>query len=336
MNNTDLDHRPDMEAAQAWFLRLQADPENPQLRADFKAWKDAAPEREACYLEILLLWDSLGQLPALQQYPAESDAGSEAGVEMAPWPGADPSRQSRGNRFGFAAGLAGIAMMLGLLHTFTGPGADYEADTGERLTVSLTDGSTLWLNAGSAVNVRITGEERQLELLHGEAYFEVASDPRRPFVVTAKGMETRALGTAFNVRIDAQTVATRLIEGRVEVSVPSGGVRQMVAGERVSWQPAQPLKLSSAKVSLRQPAWTKNLLRLDEQPLHRVVEELNRQYPDIIRVTDSRLAEVRISGTLPLDDMDTVLDMLRSTLAIQNTRIRLGDRHGIILLHQRL
>ena len=65
----------------------------------------------------------------------------------------------------------------------------------------LHDGSIVELNKGAQISIRYSGDERRVDLLSGEAYFEVAKNPDRPFIVSARGIDVKAVGTAFNVRL---------------------------------------------------------------------------------------------------------------------------------------
>ena len=326
----------EIEAAQAWFLRLQAEPDNLDLLSDFEAWKDGAPKRESYYLDVLLTWEDLGQLPSLQNKAVSCVPFVERTEPCAEGVSTTKGWGSTISRFAFAAGLCGV-FIIALFNMYAVPPTDYVAATGERVVVELEDGSVLRLNAESAISMSFSEQERRLELLYGEAYFEVAADNDRPFVVDASQLSTRALGTEFNVRfIKDEQVETTLVEGKVEVSIPTGIAKQMLAGQTAQWGAEQEfqIEIRSIQKHPQAPAWTKNLLRVDEVPLFEVVEQLNRHYVQVITITETDLVDTPISGTLPLDDLDTVLTLLSSTLSIQNSQLGFGKEHRIILLHK--
>src|SRR5262249_55442924 len=94
---------------------------------------------------------------------------------------------------------------------------DAATGIGERSLVVLADGSKLTLNTSSAIHADFTGRERRVTLVRGEAYFDVAKDPTRPFIVTARSRNVIAVGTAFDVRLQDRQVKVTLVEGKVRV-----------------------------------------------------------------------------------------------------------------------
>ncbi|WP_431261482.1 FecR family protein [Roseateles chitinivorans] len=147
------------------------------------------------------------------------------------------------------AATGGVALLCGGF-LLTNP-ERYETGVGERRTVVLKDGSRISLNTASRIHVRWTPSRRIVELETGEALFEVAKDPRRPFVAVANGVEVRAIGTSFVVRSDAGEArrdeasggtSVTLIEGTVVVTQVSG------KNERVS--PVSPMSPMSSVMAV--------------------------------------------------------------------------------------
>src|SRR5690606_7675607 len=87
-------------------------------------------------------------------------------------------------------------------------------------TITLPDGSKVTLDEGTVLRADETRRERRLELVEGRAFFRVAKDASRPFVVRARGKTITALGTAFDVSLEAEQVEVTLVEGRVKVEAP--------------------------------------------------------------------------------------------------------------------
>src|SRR4029077_19161785 len=94
---------------------------------------------------------------------------------------------------------------------------DASTDIGERSLLVLADGSKVTLNTASAVHADYTGPERRVTLVRGEAFFDVAKDHTRPFVVSAGSRNVIAVGTAFDVRLQDRRVRVTLVEGKVRV-----------------------------------------------------------------------------------------------------------------------
>ena len=160
----------------------------------------------------------------------------EHGAEPNPDLLARPRRTTRWVAPVYLAMAAGVALAIAggvmwrSLERGTAPVA--RAEHYERRV--LTDGSVLELHRGAAVDLRFTMAERRVELVSGEAYFTVAKNPERPFVVHARGVGVRAVGTAFNVRLERDAVEVLVTEGRVQVSQLGGDASgaDLVAGQR--------------------------------------------------------------------------------------------------------
>ncbi|MBY4676365.1 FecR family protein [Marinobacterium arenosum] len=310
------------EQASQWFFRLRERPGDPGLLAQFERWKGDDPAKEACYLELLLLWDELERLAP------DSDKRAPPAVERA----GPPAATRTGHRRGLAAllSLAMLCLLAWLLPArYWLPAADYATGVGETRVVELADGSRLHLNGRSAVTVDFDSAERRLRLLYGEAFFEVARDAARPFRVAARDTTTEAIGTAFNIRITDGRVDTTLTEGRVRVHLPDRAPQPLHAGQRLSWTGDHSVRVSDGPGHYL-PAWKQGLLALDRQPLAEVVELLNRHYRPMIRVVDPALWQTPVSGTLPLDDLPTLLAMLERSLAVRHSAI--GEQ--LLLLHR--
>ncbi|HWK54469.1 MAG TPA: FecR domain-containing protein [Hyphomicrobiales bacterium] len=153
----------------------------------------------------------------------------------------------------------------------------YRSGPRQQEEYALEDGSVLYLNWDSEVEVRYTPDRRALRLLRGEAMFDVAADAARPFVVSAETLQAEAVGTAFVVR--------RIAEGQASVAVTEGVVNVGLEGmtQRVALQPAQALQLTLrglGEVNTRSlpeiEAWRHGMLIFDGTPLEDVLAELGR------------------------------------------------------------
>jgi ferric-dicitrate binding protein FerR (iron transport regulator) len=167
---------------------------------------------------------------------------------------------------------------------------------GEIKTVVLPDGSKITLNAVSRLKYpdRFTGAERPVEL-QGEAVFDVASDPARPFTVTTESMNVRVIGTVFNVReyADDRTSSVSVARGKVEVGL---------LGDKMLLERNRKVKMDKSTGNLEKLnvdaandlSWTNGTLYFDGTPLREAVNELNRYYPQ----AEIELAEGEYTGLL--------------------------------------
>jgi transmembrane sensor len=179
---------------------------------------------------------------------------------------------------------------------------------GERRAVVLSDGSRLVLNTDSRVTVAFNAKAREVIFEKGQARFEVARDPERPFVVRAGDRQIVATGTAFDVRWTDDRLCVVLVEGHVAilpasapvVAVPSTALT-LHASERVEFRGrAKPVK-SKARVD-REEAWTTGHVIFESTPLDIAVAEMNRYTPQRLELGDPSLAHLLISGTFSVGD----------------------------------
>lgn len=183
----------------------------------------------------------------------------------------------------------------------------------------LPDGSIVELNAGAAISVVFSSDRRAVTLLRGEAHFSVAKDPAHPFVVTAGGVEARAVGTEFLVKFAPQDVSVLVTEGRVAVSAPSPGPASAAAptpatpvlvdaGARVTVplaataSPApQVIAVTPAQIT-RALAWRPKRIEFSGTPLADALALFNRQNRLQLTLADASLGELRVSGIFWTDD----------------------------------
>lgn len=234
---------------------------------------------------------------------------------------------------GLAAALAvGVFFGLRVPPSTVAPGTRYATAPAGYERTRLEDGSTLELNASSAARVRFTAGERLVELESGEAHFEVAHDPSRPFIVNAAGVAVRAVGTAFNVRFAPGAVEVMVTEGKIEVERADPGARSgadpvrgagrspppaaLAAGERVTVSlaaAASPaveivrLAPSDVRAAL---AWQRRVMDFSDLPLTEVAARFNRHHAVQIIIADPALGARRVGGMFALDDAEAFVRLL--------------------------
>jgi transmembrane sensor len=297
-DGTDADDGEDPveHEAAAWVARLSSSDATEDDRRAFEAWRGADPARAAAYAEMDALWRRLGQLP-------------------------DPRPRKRAPKR--LAGLAALALIgggalvhqLGLLDRMR---ADLWSDVGTIEHATLADGSGVDLNTDSALAVRFTERERGIELLRGEASFDVVPDPHRPFVVRGGGLSVRAVGTRFFLRADGAAGPVGVAEGRVDVSGP-GGRAVVSAGEAIRIGEGA-LRVVAADVE-RDTAWRDGRLIFAGQPLAAVLAELNRYRRGRILLLDRGLGARRVTGAFDARNTDEALDVIAATMGARIRRL---------------
>lgn len=180
---------------------------------------------------------------------------------------------------------------------------------GRRGSVSLEDGSTVHLNAGTVLAVRVDAASRRVELVRGEAVFDVAKDPARPFVVEAGGARAAALGTVFMVRrLRDRAARVTVLEGRVAVAAGAAEL-ELHADESVEATGASlgPRRAVDAEDAA---AWRRGMLVFREQALDEVLAEIDRYTPYRIDAQLGSSAAERVTGTFFIDRPDESLSAL--------------------------
>lgn len=210
--------------------------------------------------------------------------------------------------------------------------ADERTQVGERRELALPDGSSLWLNTASAVDLRFDADQRSVLLREGEILIRTAADPvspSRPFIVETAQGSVRALGTRFTVRQDDSETRVTVHEHAVEVRVTGHAPRHLDAGQALRFGAASPGELQPADANTQ--AWTRGLLHADHTSLGELVAELSRHRPGVLRC-DPAVADLRVSGAFPLAQTDEALAMLERTLPV---RVRRGFGRWVTTLEVR-
>jgi transmembrane sensor len=328
------------DAAIAW-LTERGDGFSPAREREFAHWLRADPLHAAA---VTRLEQTLGLLGELPEFRSELNTAFDRAAPVVAFPPATaeppaPRRWSRAFAWtGVAAALA-LGAVTGWralqphreIH-FTTTVAGYER-------ARLDDGSTLELNAASAVRVQFTAAERHVKLESGEAHFAVAHDTARPFIVSAGPIAVRAIGTAFNVRY-----ATG---GDIEVTVTEGKVRIGQSGPSSSAAESAPLVSAGQRIVLPHHAppptvenidpatlraalaWQSRLADFAEAPLADVIARFNARSRIQLLIADETLADRRIGGTFALDEAEAFVRLLDRAGEI------LGERRSDTEIHLR-
>jgi transmembrane sensor len=239
------------------------------------------------------------------------------------WPGAPDARRRKRRP---PTGLAGLAAALGLSGLVAYESglvdrvrADAWTGVGGIETTLLPDGSRATLNTDTALALHYTTDERRIDLLRGEAMFDVVPDKARPFVVRGAGLGVRAVGTRFFVRADGDAEPVGVEEGRVDAWSSSGAVT-LGAGEVALQAADKHLAVGRGDVA-RVTAWRDGKLVVSGRPLAEVVAELGRYRRGRIVLIGAGLGAQRFSGTLDLHNTDDALDVLAATMGLRVTRL---------------
>ncbi|KZD07849.1 FecR family protein [Oceanibaculum pacificum] len=225
----------------------------------------------------------------------------------------------------WAAGMAAAALVALALFSdpLTALRADASTAVGEQRRLVLDDGSTVHLNTDSAIAVRFAATERRIELLRGEAYFEVAPNPDRPFIVAALDGTARAVGTAFSVRESGDRVSVAVSEGKVSVTAPAQGADSVLLGpgEQARYGAGQVARVAGGVAPDSVAAWRGGRIVFDGLPFTAAVAELDRYLPGAIVIAGALPAARPVSGVFATDALDGAVDALAQTQGLRVLRV---------------
>lgn len=306
----------DIEAdAARWVVRVDRDSEDAGLRAELEAWLAGDRRRVGAYARAEAAWTHMDRASVLAVEGASGEGGA-----------------LRVRRRGVVAGFGALA--AGLVAAVVAPrllARRYDTALGEIRRVPMSDGSVAAINTDSALEIAMRPGLRAVKLERGEAWFAVAKDPERPFVVESGPVRVRAVGTAFSVRKREGGSDVLVTEGVVEVWTKGDKLppRRVAAGQRLFAEndggaPTSPR--TDADLG-RQLAWRDGQIVLDGQTLAEAAAEFNRYNDRKIVVADPRLADERFVGWFRTNDPEGFAEAAATTF---NGSVGLG--HDTIVL----
>ena len=340
-----LGHYP--STADEWAVRVQCPDVTRQEFVALDEWLKADPRNAEDYARVnkiahlgLKLRDHPEARARLFDYPVPQPAPAAAAKD---WN--SPFVWGRGSWWG-ARTIAGIAsaclvvfVAIALVPELSPFSPRYASGRGEQRQVTLPDGSRMTVNTDSEVRVSFDERERNLDLLRGEAYFEVTKDPARPFVVRAGLAHVRAVGTKFSVRRDVNATEVVVTEGKVQVVRegaasmvgPDSGPIVLTPGDSAKIVAAEPaVQVASIDVA-RATAWTAGNVEFDEATLADVIRDVNRYTSKEFVIDDPSLNEIRLSGRFRVGDIESVKSALKNRFEIvpfdDGNVIRLSRAH---------
>lgn len=288
--------RADQEATD-WLIRL-AEAEAADIFDAFEAWVTASALNAQA-------WAEAGRVSHMIQaaVPAPAPAIRMPRRRVSDGRGAGQGRRMPRRRLvaGLVASAGALLAVVSTPEAILRVRSDYVTVAEELKTVSLPDGGTMTLAPHSAATVDYEDGERRVRLLRGDAYFEVARNPDRPFRVASALAETTVLGTGFEVRDrhDAALIGVR--HGRVFVQPKSGHGAVLTAGQGVRLNEAgggETFETHPDNIA----AWTRKQLIVEARPAAEVVDALRPWYGGVILAQGERLKTSEITGVYDLSD----------------------------------
>lgn len=304
----------------------------------FFDWLAADPRHGEWYEKHQKTWKEMDLLA--QWLPEHSDKPNQDLLK----------HQFPGSFWGWMSGIA-AALVLGVVVflSLASPGkSKYDATNfvaNAYESHELPDGSVVELNQGAALKVNYTKALRRVELVSNEAHFNVTKDPKRPFIVRVRGIDIRAVGTAFNVRLTDQSVQVIVTEGRVQVTAPPTenlfeepeaydeslfkqdlvvGQMTEVALQRESPRIEKNLRSEIKEVSLGEMnqllSWKPQMFEFDSTPLSEVIEEFNSRNQTHLVIGDSDLEKLPIVASFRSANVEHFVELLQLSMDLDIER----------------
>lgn len=192
-------------------------------------------------------------------------------------------------------------------------------ENGQKANLQLPDGTRVWLNSGSSIRYDKSYNQRdRIIALEGEAYFEVAKDKNRPFIVRTNDVSVRAVGTTFDVKAYANdnTITTTLIEGKVNVS-DDKTTSQLLPNQKITFNKSKrtfdKIQVYDAEIA---GLWKNNQLAFDSESLEDIAKTLERMYNIQVVFNAQQIKKMRFSGRIKNNSLESVLQLISLTSPI--------------------
>jgi transmembrane sensor len=317
------------DQAAHWWVTFREGEATSAEKSEFVDWVKRSPESVEASLRIARVHAALSrpdvrwpQTSAEELIRAAKAVPEDNVVPLhrrAAAPVAAPPRRTATLKLGLAASLL-VAVCVGWF-SLTG-GDQYQTKIGEQRSVLLADGSRVTLNTNSKIEVRLQANHRVVNLVRGEALFEVAHDAERPFDVRMGDVAVRAVGTQFDIDRRATRTTITVVEGRVAM-IATGPRAQdvpiLTAGDRFVVDASGAGTLQHGINLGVTTAWTKRQLIFQRRPLREIAEEFNRYNTGHVEIRSARLQDEEVTAMFRADDVASFVAVLAGIPGVQVT-----------------
>lgn len=317
-----------------WIARLNSDHCTNQDRQEFSTWLAQSPAHHQAFDQQLDLFQQLGALNGLtsserrvteRREPLNTAAQSIAQDRRnADRRGQPPAQCLPAWRL-LSSWAPFVCAAVVVMAFFWPTNQDssrlhYSTGAGESRTLQLSDGSQVRLNTRSALSVHFSDSHRQLTLTRGEAFFDVAKDPSRPFIVNLGDSSVTAVGTAFNIHRDGNNSQVHLTEGVISAAATDAPrSTQVTAGQRFQLSPSG---VSAMTRDTLDPDWLDGSLDFDNTPLSDAIAELNRYLRQPVQLQlSAKQQQQPISGHFAAGEADATLRAISMSFNLQLERV---------------
>ena len=317
------------EQAAEWFSLMQSADVSDKDRQEFNDWLSEHVDHQQAYEQIELVWQTLGDVSGTAEGAALSRSVEPFSVQLKSFLSAPVAAiKSLVAAPKYAMGFAVVCVAVGLLLMLR-PNEPittyYSTQAGEIKTIILADSSEITLGAKSQISSRISDSTRSVDLISGEAFFDVASDRQKPFFVRVNNVSVEVVGTQFNVQKIRDVVSVAVLEGVVNVfgqtnkdslsvSLPDA---VLTAGQKVVKASGRAFESVTAVPPSDLGAWRLGRLIYRDISLADVVTDAGRYFEGKILLQSEDLADVKVTMTLRTDQVAQLPQMLAQTLPLE-------------------
>lgn len=340
------------DIAADWLVKMDGDITlNEVERKEFTVWINSDPSHRQEFLSLAQIWDDA---PVEQIHQLLSTHKTIEQTQTSTW---------RQRMLSPAYALCSVFFVIAMFLGFSGEKTNeyltngiYVTNIGQQQQYQLDDGSSIFLNTDSRVQVEYNDQTRNVWLIYGEAHFDVAKNPNKPFRVYAAGGRVQAVGTAFNVRLTDNLLDVLVTEGRIALSaaieefvvtpftLPKtendasqmnsilSEVGTLDAGQRIELnaifegpsnlkQVANNIETLSESELARRQSWRSGILVFDGQSMSDFVNEVSRFTHATFVINDPQVANIKVGGRYKIDKLDQVLIALEETFNIHVSQL---------------
>jgi transmembrane sensor len=297
------------QQAMLWQARLSSDLCPEADRIEFQQWLQQSPAHQKAWQDINQFWSSLDTINLDDL--VEQKTHNRQFIKF-------KSRPVKTALALAASLLLALGLFLPKINYYL---ADYNVAAGQQKQITLSDGSSILLNTNSAFSVSFNQQQRLITLHQGEAFFQVAADKTRPFIVQTSAGQVRALGTAFDVKQQDQQTQVIVFEHAVSITTTQGlRLEKLQTAEQLKFS-ADSVQTAS-KVNLQRAApWHQQRMVFQDKALVDVVAELNRYRSGKIICLNDSIKNLPITGVFGIADTELALQAIEQSLPVRITRI---------------
>lgn len=292
-----------------------------------QVWKTKSDDNRQYFDKLQRIWDTAAQARPQTSRRIDTEAAlKRVKAQVHNQPGAAP--RGRSISIGFwmraAAALIVVSGAFFLLRPKPDPvQMEIAANTDAVLTDTLSDGSVVTLNRNSGVTVAAAFNKKERRMkLRGEAYFEVSSNPERPFVVEIQELEIKVVGTAFNVdnTSNPDEVIVTVTHGKVLVHDQNQQILLTAGQQAVYNRTTHNLSRYTGAQNPNTLAYKNRVFQFDATPLGKVVKQLNAVYGVNIKLQNPVLENCPLTASYNNLSLNRVLDLIAASFSLQLDR----------------